>query len=149
MNIYYCPGTEFDTEGSLINEAKNLEVVERHSQVSIQQQITTECLLCSRHISRYWGCDYEQSRQKSLPSWGWQVMDIIKQGIANGSMSVSKSKEVRGAGEECREEWIAGMRSENNWEPDHLGLVGHCEDFVFYSECDEKPWWGLGHRELT
>ena len=32
----------FDTEGSLINKTKNLEIVERHSQVSIQQQITTE-----------------------------------------------------------------------------------------------------------
>lgn len=31
-------------------------------------------------------------------------MDIIKQGIANGNMSVRKSKEVLGAGEECREE---------------------------------------------
>ena len=31
-------------------------------------------------------------------------MDTIKQGIANGNMSVRKSKEVHGAGEECRGE---------------------------------------------
>ena len=35
-------------------------------------------------------------------------------------------------------------RSENNWEPGLIGVVGHCEDFVLHSEWDEMPSLGFG-----
>lgn len=63
---------------------------------------------------------------------GWQV---------NGHNEAKNSKWEHFCKEEQGGPWgwrrIQGgvtNRSENNWEPGLIGVVGHCEDFVLHSE---------------
>lgn len=45
--------------------------------------------------------------------------------------------------------WCDYRRGNDNWEPDHRGLAGHCEDVSFYSEKNGEPWKDFKQRSVT